>query len=157
MFSTNLRKTKWILFHSSKKDGITANDTPKLYISNFKIKKEILNNFLGIYIEKDLIQKFDIEHVSNKVSKSTGVMYKFKNVLNKQLMKNLMKIFSFVYSQLSYCNVSRTSTNISNLPSICRHQKDTMKIIYDHDHFPKSLLKLVKVFTINEINLFQIL
>lgn len=37
-FSMNLRKTKWILFQTSKKYCITTNDTSKLCINHLKLK-----------------------------------------------------------------------------------------------------------------------
>ena len=94
--SLNLTKTKWTLFHSQKKKRLIANDLPILYIDNFEIVRESVTKFLGIFIDKNLTWKYHIEHVSKKVSKSIGIMYKSRNILSKRLMKQ--QYFSFVHN-----------------------------------------------------------
>ena len=91
------------------------------------------------------------------VSKSIGIMYKFRNILSKRLMDQLY--FSFIHSYLNYANIAWASTNKSNLISLYRHQKHAIRIIYDKDRFvhTKPLFKHAKTLTVYEINLFQIL
>ena len=91
--SQNLTKTKWTLFHSQKKKRLIANDIPILYIDNFEIIMEIVTKFLGIYLDENLTWKCHIEYVCNKVSKSTGIMYKSRNILSKRLMQQLYFLF----------------------------------------------------------------
>ena len=98
--SLNLIKTKCTLFHSQKKKRLIANDLPKLYIDNFEVIREGVTKFLGIYTDENLIWKYHIEHVCNKVSKSIGIMYKSRNILSKRLMKQMY--FSFIHSYLNY-------------------------------------------------------
>ena len=155
--SLNLNKTKWTHFHSQKKKHLIANDLPILQIDNFEIVRESVTRFLGIFIDENLTWKYDIEHVCNKVSKSIGIMYKYRNILSKRLMKQLY--FSFIHSYLNHANIAWASTNKSNLIFLFRHQKHVNKIIYDKDRFAhtKPLFKHVKALTVDEINLFQIL
>ena len=75
--------------------------------------------FLGIVIDENLIWKYHIEHVCNKVSKSIETMYRSKNILSKRLMKQLY--FSFIHSYLNFANIAWASTNKSNLISLYRH------------------------------------
>ena len=84
-------------------------------------------------------------------------MYKSRNTLCKRLLKQLY--FSFTHSYLNYANIAWTSTNKSNLNSLYRHQKHSIRIIYDKDRFAhtKPLFKHAKSLTLYEINLFQIL
>ena len=70
MFSLNLRKMTWALFHLESKKRLIANDLPIFYIDNFEIIRESVTKFLGIYICKNFTWKYHIEHACNKVSKS---------------------------------------------------------------------------------------
>ena len=137
----NITKTKWTLFHSQKKQRlIVAND---LNVDNFEIVKESVTKFLGIFIDKNLISKYHIEHVRSKISKSIGIMYKSRNILSKRLNG----IFHLLIA------------NKSNLISLYRHQKHAVRIIYDKDRFAhtKPLFIHAKTLTVYEINLFQTL
>ena len=131
--SLNSNKTKWTLFHSQKKKRLIANDLPILYINNFEIVKESITKFLGIFTDENLIWKYHTEHVSNKVSKNIGIMYKSKNILSQRLMKQLY--FSFIHNYLNCVNIVWASTNKSNLISLYRLQKHAIRIIYDKDRF----------------------
>ena len=155
--SLNLTKTKWALFYPEKKKGRIANDLPKLCIDNFEVKRKSVTKFLGIYIEENLIWKYHIEYVCNKVSKSIVTMFKSRNSLSKKLMKQLY--FSFIHGYLNYVNIAWASTNKSNLISLYRHQKHAIRIIYDKDRFAhtKPLFKYAKALTVYKINLIQIL
>ena len=118
--SLKLTKTKWTLFHSEKKKGRIGNDLPKLYINNFEVKRESVTKFLGIYIDENLIWKYHIEYVCNKVSKSIVIMSKPKNILsNKQQLLFMKQLyFSFIHGYLNYANIAWASTNKSNLISL---------------------------------------
>ena len=106
---------------TKEKAYIIANDLSILYIDKFEIVRESVTKFLGILIDENLISKYHIEHVCNKVSKSIGIMYKSRNILSKRLMKQLY--FSFIHSYLNYANTPWASTKKSNLISLYRHQK----------------------------------
>ena len=114
--SLNLTKTKWTLFHSQKRKCLIAHYLPILYIDNFEIVRESVTKFFGIFIDENWIWKYHIEHVCNKFSNSTGIMYKSRNTLGKMLMKQLY--FSFIHSYLNYGNIAWASTNKSNLISL---------------------------------------
>ena len=116
-----------------------------------------MTKFLGVYIDENLSWKYHIENVCNKVSKSIGILYKSRHVLNKQLLKQLY--FAFIHSYLNYGNIAWASTSKSKLSSLYRHQKHAMRVIYDKDRFThaKPLFKNAKVLTVYEINIFQTL
>ena len=52
-------------------------------------------NFLGIMLDENLSWKSNIEMVSNKISKVTGILYRLKNVFPESVL--------FVQFVLSYC------------------------------------------------------
>ena len=128
---------------------------PLPYINNFEILRESVIKFLGIFIDENFTWECHIEHVCKTDSKSTGIMYKSRNILSEKLKKQLQ--FSFIHSYLNYANIAWASTNKSNLISLYRHQKHAIRIIYDKNHFAhaKPLFKHAKVLTVYEINLFR--
>ena len=146
---------KWTIFHSQKEKRLIANNLPIPYINNFEILRESVIKFLGIFIDENFTWECHIEHVCKTDSKSTGIMYKSRNILSEKLKKQLQ--FSFIHSYLNYANIAWASTNKSNLISLYRHQKHAIRIIYDKNHFAhaKPLFKHAKVLTVYEINLFR--
>ena len=90
------------------------------FISIILKLKESVTKFLGIYIDENLIWKYHIEYVCNKVSKSIVIMSKPKNILsNKQQLLFMKQLyFSFIHGYLNYANIAWASTNKSNLISL---------------------------------------
>ena len=60
-----------------------------LFVNNFKITKERVTEFLGIYIDENLTWKYHMDHICRKVSKSIEIMYKYRYIFSKRLMKKL--------------------------------------------------------------------
>ena len=60
-----------------------------LFVNNFKITKERVTEFLGIYIDENLTWKYHMDHICRKVSKSIEIMYKSRYIFSKTLMKKL--------------------------------------------------------------------
>ena len=83
--SLNLTKTIHFFTRKRKKCHIKI-DLPILYINNFEIVRESRTKFLGIYMDKNLTLKYDIEHICNKFSKNVGIMCKSRNSLGKIIM-----------------------------------------------------------------------
>ena len=86
--------------------------------------------------------KYHIEHVCNKVSKSSGSIYKSRNILSKRLMKQLF--FSFTHSYFNYANIAWPSTNKSNLIYLYHHQKHAVRI-YDKDRYGINLFQILSL------------
>ena len=81
--SLNITKTKFSLFHPSRKKRNIPVNLPKLEIDNTKIKRECVTKFLGLLIDENLTWKPHIDSVNTKISKSVGILYKSRNMLNK--------------------------------------------------------------------------
>ena len=96
----NTKKTKFSLFHPEHKKKNLCEKLPTLKIDNTEIKREKVTRFLGILIDENLTWKPHIESANTKVSKSIGVLYRIRNLLNKALMKQLY--YSFTQSYLNY-------------------------------------------------------
>ena len=60
-----------------------------LFVNNFKITKERVTEFLGIYIDENLTWKYHMDHICRKVSKSIEIIYKSRYIFSKRLMKKL--------------------------------------------------------------------
>lgn len=110
--------------------------------------------FLGVVLDEKLKFSQHITHVSSKISKSIGILYKLRNYLPLSTMKSLY--YSFVYPYLMYANLVWGSTYPCHLRSLELLQKKVIRIIncanfLDHTNelfLRNSILKL------NDINLF---
>ena len=84
---------------------ISNKPVPQSY-SSVKINDRIiqrthLHKFLGVTIDCKLKFKAHIDAISNKISKSIGILYKLSSYLPPSTMRNLY--FAFVNSYLMYC------------------------------------------------------
>ena len=98
--SLSISKTKYYLFHSTRKRKDILNILPPLHIYNAPIKKEIVTNFLGEYLDENISWKHHINIVSTNVCMSIGILYRIRCILNKFLRKQLY--FSFINCYLNY-------------------------------------------------------
>ena len=79
-------------------------------------------NFLGIYIDDELLWKEQIFNVNNKLSKCVGILYKVKHVFTRNW---LLKLYNaFLLPHITYCNVIWCSTHQSYLNEVIVNQKN---------------------------------
>ena len=52
--SLNISKTKYSLFHSTRKGKDIPNIVPPLHIDNLPIKREFVTKFLAVYLDKNI-------------------------------------------------------------------------------------------------------
>ena len=121
-----------------------------------RLERTKVTKFLGVLVDENLSWENHIELINTKISKSIGILYKSRNILQKSLLKQLY--FSFVHSYLNYANKVWASTNKCKLSSIYRTQKHAIRIIYFKDKFThtKPLCNDIKAMNVYEINVFQI-
>ena len=155
--SLNVKKTKFSLFHQSRKKKLIPEFLPKLCIDNCEIQRELVTKFLGVYIDENLTWKHHINNVKTKVSKSIGILYRSRDMLNKPLLKQLYH--SFVHSYLNYGNVAWASTNKTTLDPLYRKQKHAIRVINLKDRFEhsKPLFTEMKILTLFKQNIFNFL
>ena len=153
----NISKTKYSLFHSTRKRKDIPNILPPLHIDNVPVKREFVTKFLGVYLDENISWKHHINIVSTKVCKSIGILYRTRCILSKFLRKQLY--FSFINCYLNYANIAWASTNKSKLQALYRHQKHAARIINFKDKFTsaKPLLEQINAMTVYEMNIFQTL
>ena len=92
--SLNISKTKYSLFHSTRKKKDIPNTLPPLHIDNVPVKREFVTKFLGVYLDENISWKHHINTVSTKVRKTIGILYRTHCILSKFLQKQLY--FSFI-------------------------------------------------------------
>ena len=132
----NISKTKYSLFHSTRKRKDIPNILPPLHIDNVPVKREFVTKFLGVYLDENISWKHHINIVSTKVCKSIGILYRTRCILSKFLRKQLY--FSFINCYLNYANIAWASTNKSKLQALYRHQKHAARIINFKDTSAKT-------------------
>ena len=94
--SLNPNKTKAMLFHSPQKHvnpiNININGIPIEFVEQF--------NYLGIILDKHLTWKFHIATISQKISRTIGIMCKLKRFLPLNILKTLYH--SLILPYLTY-------------------------------------------------------
>ena len=95
--------------------------------------------------------------VSSKISKSIGILYKSRDVLSKQSLKQLH--FSFIHNYVKYANIAGASTSKSKLKRLYRCQKHAVRVIYYKDRYThaSALLNDLKALNGFQLNIFSIL
>ena len=101
--------------------------------------------------------KQHIEILSNKISKSIGILYKSRDVLSIQCLKQLY--FPFIHSYVNYANIAWASTSKSKLEPLYRCQKHAARVICHKDRYTQAspLLNDIKVLNVFKLNVFNIL
>ena len=155
--SLNVVKTKWLLLHPLSKRQSLPQTFPNLLIENIHIKREYVTKSLGIFIDDNLSWKQQIDIVCSKISKSIGILYKSRDILSKQCLKQLY--FSFIHNYVNYANIAWASTSKSKLERLYRCQKKAARVIYHKDRYThvSPLLNDMKALNVFQLNIFNIL
>ena len=95
-FSVNVDKTKLLLFPFLSKKKLPPSTLPNLLIENVHIKRGHVTKILRVFVDANLSWKQYIDIVSSKFSKSKDILYKSRNVLSRQCLRQLY--FSFIHS-----------------------------------------------------------
>ena len=122
--SLNLKKTKFMIFKPRQKRQ--RFDT-QLSINNQIVSQVTEILFLGVVLDENLSWKSHISHISNKISKSVGIIFRASSYLTRASLRTLY--FSMVYPYLQYCNIVWASTYSINLRRIVVLQKRIIRIL----------------------------
>ena len=125
--SLNIGKTHYMVFTNKKYDynaiNVKIDETPVSFTHSTK--------FLGIYLDDRLDWKAHISYISNKISKSIGILYRCQAYLSRKSLTDLY--YAFVYPYLSYCAHVWGNTYTSNLKTLVILQKKAIRIL-SHSH-----------------------
>ena len=126
--SLNVNKTNFIMFTNKKQHRPTVNTI----LNGTNIEQVSHTKFLGVIIDENLTLREQIKSVETKVSKSIGVLYKTKDVLDIQALCTLYQ--SLVEPYMCYCCEIWGNTYPSRLRKLSLLQKKAIRIIYSLDY-----------------------
>lgn len=94
--SLNEKKTKFMIFGSNK-DTLDV----KLMWNGIEIDQVYETRFLGVIVDHQICWKPHIQYIRTKISKTLGILYKTKYILNKKCLHILYT--SLVFPYFFYC------------------------------------------------------
>ena len=89
--SLNIAKTKYMVFHTSKRNVIY----PNLKVNNSNIERVTQFNFLGVILHSHMTWNKHINHFSMKIARSIGILYRLRNVYPESVL--ITKNFGYVF------------------------------------------------------------
>ena len=124
-----------VMIYSNRLDRTFPRE--KLQLGTREMDYVEVTKYLGVRIDNSL--KFDnhIEHTSNKISKTIGILYKIKSSLTEKLLIKLY--YTLIYPYLIYCNVVWGGTNYNYVNRLLLlQQKEIVRIITNESYLAHS-------------------
>ena len=145
----NLSKTFYMVSSRVKIDEAMIN----VKIRNISLSKVDHISFLGVVIDDKLTWKPHLQHLLNKVSRITGILYKIRNNLTIECLK--LFYLSIVYPHFIYCSAIWGGAFKTLLEGLFLAQKKIIRVMYfknKYDHtnplfFENNLLKIPDIIT----------
>ena len=103
----------------------------RVTIGDYILDRKTQGKFLGVILDEKLRFADHINHITNKVSKLTGLMYRLKAIFPSEILKNLY--LSLIYPYYNYCILAWGSANKSVLHPLLLTQKKLVRIITNSD------------------------
>ena len=120
--SLNISKTKFMVFHTSNR-SVTY---PVLQINRRPIERVAHFNFLGLILQSNLAWCKHINHVSLKISKTIGILYRLKAIYPSAILQTLYN--TLILPFFNYCILVWGAT-ISDGNLLHRLQKKALRLI----------------------------
>ena len=95
--SLNIKKTKCMVFHSNRKKV----NYPNLKINDIEIERGAQFNFLGLIISSNLKWQSHIDHISIKISRVIGIMYRMKDIYPQEILQMIYS--TLIIPHFNYC------------------------------------------------------
>ena len=143
--SLNVKKTKFMIFHHKQRN--IENLIPQLNLNEQIIERVTDFDFLGLTIDQHLTWNGHVQKISNKISRSLGIMCKLKRFLPQNILKILYN--SLILPHLQYCILSWGFKS----DRIFKLQKRAVRIITcsKHNAHTEPLLKTLNLLKIEDI------
>ena len=93
----NISKTNFVIFHTHQRQ---LNHNVTLKLDNKALNEKDHIKYLGVIVDCHLKWKNHIQGITNKISRSIGIMYRLRNYVNLKVLKSLYH--SLVYSHIVY-------------------------------------------------------
>ena len=129
--SLNIDKTNFVIFHQYNKP-LKYNVTIKINKKAISEKKSI--KYLGVLIDSTLSWKEHVLHLSKKLSRSVGILYKLRPFVNTKIMKNIY--YAVFYSHVVYAIEIWGSACETTLKKIVTLHKRVIRLMTYKDQFP---------------------
>ncbi len=147
--SLNVSKTNFIIYKPPNK---TENVEINLLLANSTIKRSKSKKYLGLIFDQAMSWKSHIEYITQKISSAIGVMYRLKNYVNSEILRNVY--YSIAFSHLNYGISSWGSAPPTNLNELQRKQNHCIRVVYDLDrmcnrdnmYFNNKFLKVNEIY-----------
>ena len=141
--SLNVRKTKFMLFHTSHRNI----DYPTLKINNSEIERVSDFNFLGLVLSSNLKWHDHVNHISLKISRVIGIMYRLKYIYPQEILQMLYN--TLIVPHFNYCLLVWGSKIVKG-HRIHLLQKKALRLITNNDYLAHTEpicrhLRIVKV------------
>jgi hypothetical protein len=113
--------------------------------------------FLGIILDDKLTWKNHISYITQKISKSIGILTRARPLLNTTILRQLY--YSFLYPYIIYCNIIWGQAASITLWPLSKLQKRAVRIITNIKLRDSSQLafKNLRILRLPELNKFSIL
>jgi len=95
--SLNVKKSKYMVFHTSQRQV----EYPLLKLNDTEIERVNQFNFLGLIISSNLKWNKHIDHISLKLSKIIGILYRLKDLYQQNIL--IMLYNSLIVPHFNYC------------------------------------------------------
>ena len=146
--SLNIKKTKFMVFHTPQRRV----NYPVLKLNNVNIERVSQFNFLGVVINSTLKWDKHIAHISLKISRATGVIFRLRRIYPREILLTLYN--TLILPHLSYC-ILVWGSKIKNNHPLLLLQKKAVRNIANEDYIAHSeplckslnILKIPDIFT----------
>ena len=120
-----------------------------------KVRQEKFVRFLGVLLDETLSFRFHLTELSKKLSRITGISFKFKHLLPSEVLKTLYYAMFFPFIQ--YGIVVWGLTHTSYLNSIYIIQKRVIKAVTFSDVMSQSgpLFHQLKILKLQDVHILQ--
>ena len=130
MLSINFKKTHYMLITSPRKKV-----NVRVSVCDIEQKSQI--KYLGVFIDDCLRWDAQLQHVNNKITKNTGILYKLRYYVSINTLKQLY--YTLIYPYLNYGLMSWGTACQTKLKKIKRSQNKCLRCIFFADKTEKML------------------
>jgi len=97
----NIEKTNFVIFHACQR---VKDHNITLKLDRKAISERDYIKYLGIAVDSKLSRKPHINNISKKISRSVGILYRIRKLVNQSILKNVY--YSLIYSHIVYAENS---------------------------------------------------
>ena len=126
----NVKKTNFVIFRSNRK---AANYNVVLILNRKALAQKDHVKYLGILMDQHLSWKYQISHISKKVSRGVGILSKLRHFLDSKLLRNIY--YCLVYSYLNYGVLAWGSACPTVTNILLTLQKKAVRILTGNQYF----------------------